>query len=53
MLEWIHNPELRRRVHVGPNKGEANNALARTVFFNRHGEIRDRTFEDQRFRAAV
>jgi TnpA family transposase len=51
-LEWLQNPELRRRVHVGLNKGEAKNALARAVFFNRLGELRDRTFENQRYRAS-
>ena len=50
-LEWFQDPELRRRVHVGLNKGEAKNALARAVFFNRLGEIRDRSFENQRYRA--
>jgi TnpA family transposase len=30
---------------TGLNKGEARNALARAVFFNRLGEIRDRSFE--------
>src|SRR6202140_3450293 len=32
-LEWLQSPELRRRVQVGLNKGEAKNALARAVFF--------------------
>ena len=45
-------PELRRRVHAGLNKGEARNALARAVFFNRLGELRDRSFEHQRYRAS-
>ena len=40
------------RVHAGLNKGEARNALARAVFFNRLGEIRDRSFEQQRYRAS-
>jgi len=31
---------------------EARNALARAVFFNRQGELRDRTFENQRYRAS-
>ena len=44
--------ELRRRIHAGLNKGEARNALARAVFFNRLGEIRDRAFEQQRYRAS-
>jgi hypothetical protein len=43
---------LRRRVHAGLNKGEARNALARAVFFNRLGEIRDRSFEQQRYRTS-
>jgi hypothetical protein len=38
--------------HVGLNKGEARNALARAVFFNRLGELRDRTYENQRHRAS-
>ena len=32
-LEWHQNPDLRRRVQIGLNKGEAKNALARAVFF--------------------
>ena len=50
-LEWLQSPELRRRVQVGLNKGEARNALARAIFFNRLGELRDRSYEDQRHRA--
>ncbi|MGL6176639.1 MAG: Tn3 family transposase, partial [Vibrionaceae bacterium] len=52
ILEWLQSVELRRRVHAGLNKGEARNALARAVFFNRLGEIRDRSFEQQRYRAS-
>ena len=52
MLEWMKDPELRRRVQVGLNKGEARNALARAVFFNRQGDLRDRSFENQRYRAS-
>ncbi len=37
---------------MGLNKGEARNALARAVFFNQLGEIRDRSFEQQRYRAS-
>ena len=51
-LDWLQSIELRRRVHAGLNKGEARNALARAVFFNRLGEIRDRSFEQQRYRAS-
>jgi TnpA family transposase len=42
MLAWLEDPALRRRVTAGLNKGEARNSLARAVFFNRLGEIRDR-----------
>lgn len=51
-LDWMQNIELRRRVQVGLNKGEAKNALARALFLNRLGEIRDRSFENQRYRAS-
>jgi TnpA family transposase len=52
ILDWLQSKELRRRVQVGLNKGEARNALARAVFFHRLGEIRDRGFEQQRYRAS-
>lgn len=52
ILEWLQSTDLRRRVHVGLNKGESKNALARAVYFNRLGEIRDRSFEHQRYRAS-
>lgn len=51
-LYWLQSVELRRRVQTGLNKGEAKNALARAVYFNRLGEIRDRSFESQRYRAS-
>ena len=34
------------------NKGEARNALARAVFLNRLNKMRDRSFENQRYRAS-
>ena len=51
-LDWMQHVELRRRVQIGLNKGEARNALARAVFLNRLGELRDRSFENQRYRAS-
>jgi len=51
-LDWMQDPELRRRSHVGLNKGEQQNALRRTVFFNRLGEIPDRSYENQRYRTS-
>ncbi len=50
-LAWLRDPALRRRVNTGLNKGEARNTLARAVFFHRLGEIRDRSYENQRYRA--
>ena len=41
-----------QRSHAGLNKGEASNSLRRAIFFHRQGEIRDRTFENQSFRAS-
>lgn len=52
MLAWLDDPEQRRRTGSILNKGEARNALARAIFFNRLGELRDRTFENQRHRAS-
>ena len=48
----VYGSAVARRVTVGLNKGEARNALARAVFFNRLGEIRDRSFESQQYRAS-
>jgi TnpA family transposase len=52
ILDWLQSVELRRRVNTGLNKGEARNSLARAVFFTRLGEIRDRSFDHQRYRAS-
>ena len=49
---WLSDPDLRQHSHAGLNKGEASNSLRRAVFFHRQGEIRDRTFENQGFRAS-
>jgi TnpA family transposase len=51
-LSWLQDPELRRRVQVGLNKGEARNTLANAVCLNRHGEIHDRTPQAQHYRAS-
>jgi len=49
-LDWYQDLDLRRRVKAGLKKGEARNALA--AFFNRLGELRDRSYEDQQGRAS-
>lgn len=46
-LEWLQNPELRRRVTVGLNKGEAHHTLKRAIHFCRKGSISDRTRLEQ------
>lgn len=52
MIEWYPSPALRRRCQAGLNKGEAAHKLKRAVFFPERGEIRDRSFESQAFRAS-
>jgi TnpA family transposase len=52
MLRWLLDLDLRRRAQAGLNKGEARNALARVIFFCQLGELRDRTFENQVYRAS-
>lgn len=51
-LDWIDNPEQRRRATRELNKGEAENALKRAVFFHRIGRVRDRSVESQANRAS-
>jgi hypothetical protein len=51
-LDWLLSPALRQGVTAGLNKGEAKNSLSRAVCFNRLGEIGDRTYELQRYRAS-
>jgi TnpA family transposase len=52
ILDRLQSVELRRCVHAGLNKGGARNVLARAVFFNWLGEIRDRSFGQQPYRAS-
>ncbi|MGH9759342.1 MAG: Tn3 family transposase, partial [Blastocatellia bacterium] len=47
LAEYLRDPELRRRVLLGLNKGESLNSLARKVAYGGKGELRDRTYEDQ------
>lgn len=52
MIEWYSSPTLRKRCQAGLNKGEAAHKLKRAIFFHERGEIRDRSFESQAFRAS-
>jgi hypothetical protein len=51
-LDWISDPALRRRSNAGLNKGRGAQRAGQGVFFHRLGEIRDHTFENQRYRAS-
>ncbi|MEM6550281.1 MAG: Tn3 family transposase [Pseudomonadota bacterium] len=51
-LEWMLDPDLRRRVQLGLNRGEARNNLTRAVFFNRLGQLHDRGEDAHQRRAA-
>lgn len=50
-LDWFEDPALRRRNLSVLNIGEACNSLKRAVFMHRLGEVRDRTLENQNYRA--
>lgn len=64
MLNWLRDADLRRRSNGGLNKGESRNSLAPAFapslgpvafgrsLFCRLGELRDRTFENQAYRAS-
>jgi TnpA family transposase len=52
MLRYIRDPSIRHRISAGLAKGESRNSLARAIFFHRLGEIRDRSYENQRYRAS-
>ncbi|WP_223070438.1 Tn3 family transposase [Paenibacillus caui] len=53
ILEYLSSEALRRKIHRGLNKGEAMNALARAIFFGKHGELRERALQDQLQRASA
>ena len=52
MLDWLENPDLRRRCQAGLNKGEQRHALTGAICTFRQGRIADRTHEAQRYRAS-
>ena len=52
-LDWIESPEQRRRATRELNKGEAENALKRAIFFHRVGRIRDHGLQAQSHRASA
>jgi TnpA family transposase len=52
MLRNIRDPSIRHRISAGLAKGESRNSLARAISFHRLGEIRDRSYENQSYRAS-
>jgi TnpA family transposase len=52
-LDWIERPEERRQATRELNKGEAQNALKRAIFFHRTGRIRDHGLQAQGHRASA
>lgn len=53
IMDYLSSETYRRRIHRGLNKGEAMHALARAIFFGKHGELRDRALQDQLQRASA
>ena len=53
MLDWLEDPELRKRCQAGLCKSEARHTLAGAVFAHAQGHIYDRTRAGQQRRAAA
>ena len=51
-LDWLQQPDLRRRAHSGLNKGELRNSLAKALRFYRRGTVADRDREEQQRKAS-
>ena len=51
LVNYLSNEALRRRIQKGLNKGEAMHALARSIFFGKHGEFCEQALQDQLQRA--
>ncbi|GGJ61246.1 hypothetical protein GCM10011393_34500 [Sphingopyxis bauzanensis] len=52
MLDWLENPNLRRRCHAGLNNSEQRHALTQAIYTFRQGRIIDRSHEAQQYRAS-
>ena len=52
IIDWVLDPEMRRRAHIGLNKGESHHALKNALRIGRQGEIRDRSSEGRHYRMA-
>lgn len=47
ILEYASDPNLRKRIQVGLNKGEAMNNLARNIFFGKKGNLWEHELQSQ------
>ena len=52
IIDWVLDPGMRRRAHIGLNKGESHHALKNALRIGRQGEIRDRSSQGQHYRMA-
>ena len=52
IIDWVLDPDMRRRAQIGLNKGESHRALKNAIRIGRQGEIRDRSSEGQHYRMA-
>ena len=52
IIDWVLDPGMRRRAHIGLNKGESHHALKNALRIGRQGEVRDRSSEGQHYRMA-
>ena len=53
ILEYLSDESFRRKIHTGLNKGEAINALARALFFGKHGMLYEKDIQGQIQRATA
>src|SRR3546814_20997318 len=52
MLDWLENPNLRRRCQAGLNNSEQRHVLTQAIYTFRQGRIIDRSHEAQHYRAS-
>src|SRR3546814_8227544 len=52
MLDWLENPNLRRRCQAGLNNSEQRHVLTQAIYTFRQGRIIDRSHEAQQYRAS-
>ena len=52
MLDWLENPDLRRRCQAGLNNREQRHVLTQAIYTFRQGRIIDRSHEAQQYRAS-